>query len=96
MERRVKMNEYLLNCRMERIESNQSFISEQLSKLQSLIKPENDLWDNADVKRNWKVSDRTLADWRAKGIINFVKVNGKIWYPRKARDYFLEKFYIEN
>jgi hypothetical protein len=62
---------------MERIEKNQILIREQLSQLQSLIKPENDLWDNADIKRNWKVSDRTLANWRAKDMIKYH------YYPTK-------------
>jgi hypothetical protein len=89
------MNEYLIDCRMERIEKNQIFIREQLSQLKSLIKPENDLWDNADIKRNWKVSDRTLANWRAKDMIKYIKVKGKIWYPREAREGFLMRYYVD-
>ena len=90
------MNEYLLDCRIERIEKNQLLISQQLSQLKALIKPENDLWDNSDIKRNWKVSDRTLAYWRAKGIIRYIKVRGKIWYPLEAREEFLKINFINN
>ena len=88
------MHEYLINCRMERIEKNQSLIKEQLTDLISVVKPENDLWDNSDMKLNWKVSDRTLAEWRSRGIIGFVKVNGKIWYPKKAREELISQNFI--
>ncbi len=38
---------------------------------------ENEVWDNADLIRNWKVSARTLATWRAEGMIDYVQVGGK-------------------
>ncbi|MCK5345578.1 MAG: hypothetical protein KAR20_19345 [Candidatus Heimdallarchaeota archaeon] len=88
------MNEYVLNCRMERIEKSQSIIKEQLTNLITVVKPENDLWDNSDIKLNWKVSDRTLAEWRSHGIIGYVKVKGKIWYPKEAREEFISRNFI--
>ena len=52
---------------------------------------ENELWDNNDMCRNWKVSLRTLASWRASGLIQYVQVGSKIWYTKENRDAFLEK-----
>lgn len=51
----------------------------------------NELWDNADMVKNWKVSERTLATWRHEGLIGYVKVGGKIWYPREQRELFLNE-----
>ena len=33
-----------------------------------------EMWDNSDIIRNWKVSTRTLATWRAEGTIEYVQV----------------------
>lgn len=50
----------------------------------------NELWDNYDMVNNWKVSLRTLATWRAEGLIDYVKVGSMIWYPKEAREIFLK------
>jgi hypothetical protein len=55
----------------------------------------NEMWDNADMIRNWKVSSRTLATWRAEGLIGYVQVGGKIWYPREVRELFLSRNLIK-
>ena len=62
-----------------------------VDQLIEAVKPENDLWDNCDVMRNWHISERTLASWRSKGLISYVRVNGKIWYPREAREEFMRR-----
>ena len=49
-----------------------------------------EMWDNSDLIRNWKVSLRTLAEWRAEGIIGYVQVGNKIWYPREERKLFIK------
>ena len=51
---------------------------------------DDDLWDNSDMVRNWNVSIRTLADWRAEGKIRYVQVGSKIWYPKHERELFLK------
>ncbi len=89
------MDEYLLNCKIRPIEKGQEEIKIQLNQLLKLMKPENDLWDNSDMMRNWKVSERLLADWRSKKLIGYVKVNGKIWYTKEAREGFLNTFFIK-
>lgn len=48
-------------------------------------------WDNNDMMRNWKVSLRTLATWRAEGLIDFVQSGSKIWYTKENRDTFIQR-----
>lgn len=49
-----------------------------------------EMWDNSDLIRNWKVSLRTLAEWRAEGKIGYVQIGNKIWYPREERESFIK------
>ncbi|MEI7829695.1 MAG: hypothetical protein WCI31_07985 [Prolixibacteraceae bacterium] len=51
----------------------------------------NELWDNSDLIRNWKISQRTLSTWRTDGLIDYVQAGSKIWYPREARERFILK-----
>lgn len=66
-----------------------------LNEMKGLLRPEQELWDNEDMISFWHVSSRTLATWRAEGIIGYVQVGGKIWYPREARKLFLESNFIK-
>lgn len=66
----------------------------KLSKELSVVKKSNgvnELWDNSDMIRNWKISPRTLASWRADKLIDYVQVGGKIWYTKEMRDEFMRK-----
>ncbi len=85
------MVEFDTNVRIEEIQKSIDEVKESVDELVKIVKPEEDLWDNSDLIRRWKVSVRTLAEWRRKGLISFVQVNGKIWYPRKAREEFLNR-----
>jgi hypothetical protein len=58
--------------------------------------PEVDLWDNSEIIRKWKISERTLASWRKNGLISYVQVSGKIWYTKEGRDEFLKRNLIQN
>jgi len=89
------MNDYVLNCEINELKNGQLKILNQLLELLAKVKSDEDLWDNSDMIRNWKVSERTLANWRYKNLIGFVQVNSKIWYPREARDEFLIENYIK-
>lgn len=60
-----------------------------LEKITSRINADEVLWDNSDMIRNWHVSERTLAEWRRKRLISYVKVQGKIWYTSHARKTFV-------
>ena len=64
-----------------------------VDEIKAVVKPEDELWDNSDMIRKWKVSARTLADWRAKVLIGYVQVGNKLWYPREARVLFLSKYF---
>lgn len=54
----------------------------------------NELWDNSDLIRNWKMSARTLAKWRADGMIDYVQAGSKIWYTREAREKFITQNFV--
>jgi len=49
-----------------------------------------EMWDNSDLTRNWKVSIRTLAEWRVEGKIGYVQIGNKIWYPKEERELFIK------
>jgi hypothetical protein len=88
------MVEFDTNVRISKIEKSISEVKECIGQLLEVIKPENDLWDNSDIICNWKVSERTLSDWRKKGLISYVQVQGKIWYPKSSREAFMNKYSI--
>jgi hypothetical protein len=82
------------NIRITKILKGIEQVKERVDQLIELVEPEEDLWDNSDIIRHWKVSERTLADWRSKGLINYVQVGGKIWYPQEARESFIKDHQI--
>ena len=49
-----------------------------------------EMWDNSDLIRNWKVSLRTLVEWRAERKIGYVQIGNKIWYPKEEREFFIK------
>jgi hypothetical protein len=83
------MISYDTNVRISEILKGIEQVMVCVNQLIEVVKPEEELWDNSDLIRNWKVSERTLSSWRCKGLISFIRVNGKIWYPREARENFL-------
>ena len=83
------MVEFDTNVRITEIQRSINEVKECIDRLLEVVEPEGDLWDNSDIMRHWKVSERTLAGWRRKGLISYVQVSGKIWYPREAREEFL-------
>jgi hypothetical protein len=84
------------NVRIAEMQKNIVEVKEGLDRLLEIVKPEEELWDNSDLIRNWKVSERTLADWRRKDLISYVHVGGKIWYTREAREGFLQRNLTHN
>ncbi|MDX8338766.1 hypothetical protein SLH46_06215 [Draconibacterium sp. IB214405] len=68
-------------------------LKESVDIVKSIVKPEEELWDNFDMERNWGVSPRLLSDWRKNGLIAYVQIGNKIWYPREARELILLKHY---
>lgn len=52
--------------------------------------------DNADMKRLFHVSTRTLQSWRSSGILPFAKICGKIFYKKSDVETLLEASYRSN
>jgi len=65
------------------------FIRKELTDIKK-SRDYDEMWDNSDLTRNWKVSLRTLAEWRAEGKIGYVQFGNKIWYPREERELFVK------
>ena len=85
------MVSYDTNFRISEILKGIGQVIDRVDQIIEVIKPEEDLWDNSELIRRWKISERTLASWRSNGLISYVQVNGKIWYPKKSREEFLKK-----
>ena len=88
------MNNYEMDLKFSGLFKELTELKKTLELVLSTVRPEEELWDNADIIQNWKVSERTLADWRKKGLISYVQVQSKIWYPKAARDCFLKNHYV--
>ena len=89
------MNNYEMDLKLLELQKGLIEVKKTLDKTLSNVRPEKELWDNADIKKNWNVSERTLADWRKKGLISYVQVQSKIWYPQEARESFLKDHYVK-
>nr|WP_294908719.1 helix-turn-helix domain-containing protein [uncultured Lacibacter sp.] len=50
------------------------------------------MYDKQDILLHFHISERTLATWRKNGIIPFLKMGGKIYYPKKLVEAQLEKY----
>lgn len=85
------MIDYEINLRMTEIKNSVDRVIERIDRLAQIVKPKEDLWDNSELIRRWKISERTLATWRSKGLINYIQMKGKIWYSEESRDEFLHR-----
>lgn len=47
---------------------------------EALKTPSMTIYDNSDLIKLLKVSERTLSTWREKGTIKYTKIGGKIFY----------------
>jgi hypothetical protein len=90
------MVDFDTNVRIVVIQRKMDEVKECVDRLLEVVKPQEELWDNSDIIRNWKVSERTLATWRKEKLIRFIQVKDKIWYPREAREEFLQRNLITN
>ena len=81
------MISYDVNYRIKELSDMIYEMKSEISELRTRSKEE--MWDNSDMVRNWKVSTRTLATWRAENLIDYVQVGSKIWYPPMAREEFM-------
>jgi hypothetical protein len=94
--RALGMNEYVFNLQLREISSTLKEVKNDVELLKKENRPELGLWDNSDIIRNWKTSERTLATWRKKGLISYVQLSGKIWYTKESREEFLRRNLIQN
>ncbi|MDV7187632.1 helix-turn-helix domain-containing protein [Lutibacter sp. TH_r2] len=70
---------YLLSVRhIKEIENRLEIITKEFDK--SKIDNQIRLLDNADVKQLFKISDKTLTNWKNEGILNPSKIGGTIYY----------------
>lgn len=49
-------------------------------KLNNINNPEFVILDNADIMQMFKVSEKTVSNWRNAGTIKYYTVGGKIYY----------------
>lgn len=83
------MNSYEVTLKLSELFKEISDLKSILQNVSKKVNSDEILWDNSDLIRNWKISERTLADWRSKNLISYVQLNGKIWYTRHAREEFV-------
>ena len=82
------------NVRIAEMQRSIGEVKESINQLLVIVKPEEELWDNSELIRRWKISERTLAEWRAKKKISYIQVGKKIYYTKEDRDRFMEKYHI--
>ncbi|WP_291275911.1 hypothetical protein [Flavobacterium sp.] len=78
------------------LKTNVNLLEETVEKLSKIVFDlsknhdfEADYYDNADVKRIFKLSDSTLFRYRKHNKIPYTKWGGRIWYPKS---FFKESF----
>lgn len=57
-------------------------LSELLNLQHKTQQSHHDYYDSADVKQLLKISDRTLQRLRKSGEIQYIRIGGKIYYPK--------------
>lgn len=67
---------------LEQIKQKQQEVIGILKEKNVITNPSEIILDNADVLQLLKISQRTLAGWRAKGIITYSKIEGKLYYTQ--------------
>ena len=50
------------------------------------------MYDEQDILQLFHISERTLASWRKNGLLPFLQIGGKIYYPKKLVEAQLEKY----
>ena len=83
--------EFDTNVRIAEMQRSIEEVRACIIRLIDAVKPDEGIWDNSEIISKWKISERTLAGWRSKGLISYVQVKGKIWYTREAREEFLQR-----
>lgn len=84
-----------LNLEFQKLQQQYEENRRLLEELKEKINPTEDLWDIADVIKNWKVSRRTIMKWKSDNLIGYHQIGSKIYFSKKNRDEFLNKHYIK-
>ncbi len=50
-----------------------------------------ELYDKQDILQRFHISERTLQEWRSTGVLPFIRIRGKIFYPKKFVEEMLRK-----
>jgi hypothetical protein len=90
------MREYHFEYKLSELEKGVLDLKKGVDSIKERVSSTDLLWDNSDLIQNWHVSPRTLASWRAKQIIDYVKIGKKIYYAKADRDRFIEKYHVRN
>lgn len=88
------MNTYDLLVRLQSLEKTQAMLLSRIDQLLSEKNSDKELLDNSDMMRKFNMSERTLAYMRSRREIDFIKINGKIYYPKEAVDKMVMSKYI--
>lgn len=75
-------------------EEEHSIILQQLAEIHKALKNKSEkalVYDNSDVMRLLKVSQRTLATWREDGTIQYSKIGAKIYYKPEHIQEMIDK-----
>lgn len=80
-----------LEKRLTRLESRLNFVSQgQTVVIDSKPWPDDIVWDNATLMQEWKICERTAANYRLQGLEHF-KRGGRIYYSPEQRQGFLNQ-----
>ncbi len=96
MRRPSCMNEYRVEQKLFELYAGMKDLKNGVAAISNKVNPNDELWDNSDIIKKWNVSQRTLASWRSKQLIDYVKVGKKIYYSKEDRDRFLSKFHCKS
>lgn len=81
-----------LYATIDEIKLKQNAVIDILNEKRVIVNPSEIIYDNADVLQLLKISQRTLANWRASGIITFRKIGGKLYYTQADINECLNKY----
>ena len=64
------------------VDISEELVNGIISKIEN-ISADKEYFDSADIKQKFKIHDMTLYRWRKSGKIPFVKIGGKLVYPKQ-------------
>lgn len=88
------MSDYRLEYKLSELEKGVIDLKKGVDSIKDRVCSTDQLWDNSDIIRNWHVSQRTLAGWRAQKLINYMKVGKKIYFTKEDREDFINKYHV--